>query len=401
MSDLRKFFKRHAKTNQIDALTLGEMPFVDPDCLLPLEVAKGRAAALHRRVRACERLVRQIGRQKTRIRELARQMMPCVDEAMDTAFRDAQRVVLEHYANPHRLPTVCEAHLAARIQRETRRGSAYAQRKAAAWVGVARSAVDLYGDDPAVAFEDLADEIATEITLLKTLSAELTRHEAAPEQAYLSVDERQIARSLPGVGIIGGPTLVAAMRRPSRFPRAARFRRFTVLTPKASETEESDAKGEAMSNTGARWSSKERITTRRSAWWPLTSPDGAWVTLLRQEPYVLGDLDGRPITIAEGKVIVAEHFKVSEEARRRRRMKKKGGRSLKCSRHERRHAQVEMRNEATFPTVKLHRRVRHRQGPLSPALDKGLLRRVSHVRIVPGAPNRGAEETVCLPRFSR
>jgi transposase len=99
-SDLRKFFKRHAKTNQIDALTLAKMPLVDPDCLIPLELAEGEAASLSRRVRVCARLGHQIAKHKTRVRELARQMMPSIDEAMDTAFRDADRVVLEHYADP-------------------------------------------------------------------------------------------------------------------------------------------------------------------------------------------------------------------------------------------------------------------------------------------------------------
>jgi hypothetical protein len=54
----------------------------------------------------------------------------------------------------------------------------------------------------------------------------------------------------------------------------------------------------------------------------------AWVTLLRQEPYVIRDLEGNPISVAEGKAIVAEHFKVPEEVRRRRRTKKKGGKVL-------------------------------------------------------------------------
>jgi hypothetical protein len=51
--------------------------------------------------------------------------------------------------------------------------------------------------------------------------------------------------------------------------------------------------------------------------------DRAWVTLLRQESYVLRDLDGTPTSVAEGKAIVAEHFTVPEDIRRRRRTKKK------------------------------------------------------------------------------
>ena len=201
-------------------------------------------------------------------------------------------------------------------------------------------------------FEDLADEIATEITMLKTRTAELARHEVAREQAYLAVDERQIARSLPGVGLIGGPTLVAAMGRPGRFSRAASFRRYTGLTPKASETGESDAKGEAMSKAGANWLRRQLVQSANTArqidpelgriYYVQMVERGAhhnnaacvvaahlaeraWVTLLRQELYVLRDLEGKPITVAEGKAIVAEHFKVSEEVCRRRRTKKKGG----------------------------------------------------------------------------
>jgi len=50
--------------------------------------------------------------------------------------------------------------------------------------------------------------------------------------------------------------------------------------------------------------------------------DRAWVTLMRQEPYLLRDLDGNAICVAEGKTIVAEHFTLSEDVRRRRRTKK-------------------------------------------------------------------------------
>lgn len=353
-SDLRKFFKRHAKTNQIDALTLAKMPLIDPDCLIPLELAEGEAASLNRRVRACARLGHQVSRHKTRIRELARQMMPTVDEAMDTAFRGADRVVLEHYADPRRLARVNEARLRALIMKHTGGGSAYAHRKAVAWIEVANDAVALYGDDPAVAFADLADEIVTEIAILKTLGAELARHEAAREEAYLVVDERQIARSLPGFGLMGGPTLVAAMGRPARFPRAASFRRFTGLTPRASETGESDAKGEAMSKAGSNWlrgqlvhsanmarqidpelariyyvQMVERGAHHNKALCVVAShlADRAWVVMSRQQPYVLRDLDGNPITVPEGKAIVSANFKVPEEVRRRRRTKKKSGKA--------------------------------------------------------------------------
>jgi hypothetical protein len=44
----------------------------------------------------------------------------------------------------------------------------------------------------------------------------------------------------------------------------------------------------------------------------------------RGRPYVLRDIDGTEVTVAQGRAIVAERYQVSEEVRRRRRPKKAG-----------------------------------------------------------------------------
>ena len=55
-ADLRRFLRRHAKSNGIDAETLARMPLADPAGLQRLELPGADAAALDRRVRACDRL---------------------------------------------------------------------------------------------------------------------------------------------------------------------------------------------------------------------------------------------------------------------------------------------------------------------------------------------------------
>jgi hypothetical protein len=45
------------------------------------------------------------------------------------------------------------------------------------------------------------------------------------EEAYREVDPEELARSLPGVGLLGDPVLVAATGRAGRFPSAGSFRR--------------------------------------------------------------------------------------------------------------------------------------------------------------------------------
>jgi hypothetical protein len=57
--DLRRFLKRHAKSNGIDADTLARLPLVDPAGLHPLRLPDAPRAALDRRVRAtCRRSMR-------------------------------------------------------------------------------------------------------------------------------------------------------------------------------------------------------------------------------------------------------------------------------------------------------------------------------------------------------
>ena len=58
-ADLRRFLRRHAKSNGIDAETLARMPLADPAGLQALELPGADAAAPGRRVRACDRLTRQ------------------------------------------------------------------------------------------------------------------------------------------------------------------------------------------------------------------------------------------------------------------------------------------------------------------------------------------------------
>jgi hypothetical protein len=75
-ADLRRFLRRHAKSNGIDADTLARLPLVDPAGLRPLELPDAPRAALDRRVRACDRLTQAAATHKRRIKDLVRQLLP-------------------------------------------------------------------------------------------------------------------------------------------------------------------------------------------------------------------------------------------------------------------------------------------------------------------------------------
>jgi len=358
--DLRRFLSRHTKTNGIDADTLARLPLFDPAGLQPLLLPGPERATLDRRVRATDRLTQAGAEHKRRIKDLVRQVMPMTPLIGDLGVADLG--VLERYADPNALVKLGVKKLTALI--ETHSKGHQGSDRARQWLDAAEASIELYAGHGAVAFADLAAEIATEVRLLRAIQAELAIHAAERENAYRQVDPAALARSLPGVADIGGPALVACMGDPARFPKGKQFRSFTGLVPKASETGDTDRKGQPMSKAG---SSLLRTTLVRAA-------DNArkvdpqlariyhihmvergkdhlgalcvvaanlaerfWAVMTRGEPYVIRDTDGRPVQPDEAKAIIAQHWTVPTEVRARRRSKKigKAPQATQTGRHQR------------------------------------------------------------------
>ena len=221
----------------------------------------------------------------------------------------ADLAVLERYADPHTLLAAGRARLTRVIVKAShgQQGAARANQ----WLGAARASLELYADHPAVAFQDLAAEVTTELRLLATTQAELARHATQRESCYRWVDPPGLARSLPGLAEIGGPALVATMGPATRFATAAKFRSFTGLAPKASETGQTDAKASRSArraigccvppstappttpaastrswpaSTTCRWSSAAKTISARSAWSPRVWPSAPGSPLIAACP---------------------------------------------------------------------------------------------------------------------
>ena len=103
-----------------------------------------------------------------------------------------------------------------------------------------------------MAWADLAAEVATEVALLAAARAELAGHAAARAEAYRFTDPARLAASLPGLAEVGAPAVTAIVGRAARFRTGRQFRSFTGLAPRASETGQTDRKGQPMSKAGNR-----------------------------------------------------------------------------------------------------------------------------------------------------
>ncbi|MDP5181560.1 transposase [Blastococcus sp. BMG 814] len=349
-ADLRRFLSRHAKSNGIDADTLARLPLIDPAGLQPLELPGAEAAALDRRVRAADRLTRAASEHKVRIKDLVRQLMPCSPLTGDLGQADL--AVLERWADPRALLKAGPARLTALIAKASK--NHLGADRAEAWRAAAAAAVELYGDHPALAFADLAAEVATEVRLLRAIQAELGAHAASREEAYRWADPGQLARSLPGLAEVGAPVAAAGIGRPGRFPSGPHFKSYLGLAPRASETGDTDRKGQPMSKAG---SSLMRSTFIRAAdharkqdpqlarvYYVQMVERGAehlkalcvvaghlaerfWAVMNRGMPYVVCDTNGTPVTPEQAKANIAEQWTVPTDVRARRRSRKKAGKA--------------------------------------------------------------------------
>jgi transposase len=346
-ADLRRFLSRHAKSNGIDADTLARLPLLHPAGLRPLQLPGAGRAALDRRVRATDRLTRAAADHKRRIKDLARQLLPMTPLTGDLGV--AGLAVLERHADPRALAQAGQARLTALITKASHghQGAGRARQ----WLEAAHASLALYDGHPAVDFTGLAAEVLTEIQLLRAVQAELAAHASQRETCYQAVDPAGLARSLPGLAEVGGPALTACMGDPARFRHGKQFRSYTGLTPQASETGDTDRKGQPMSKAG---SSLLRTTLVRAAdtarkqdpqlariyYQQMTErgkdhlgalcvvaaslAERAWTVMRRGTPYTICDTDGRPLSTEQAKAIIAAQWTVPPGTRARRRSKKTG-----------------------------------------------------------------------------
>jgi hypothetical protein len=143
--------------------------------------------------------------------------------------------------------------------------------------------------------------------------------------------------------------LAAVIGEASRFPSGAHFKSYLGLAPRASETGDTDRKGQPMSKAGSRLlrSTLVRAADHARKQDPQLAKvyyvqmvergaghlkalcvvaarlaERAWAVMHGRMPYVICDTTGEPVTPAEARKIIAERWVVPADVRTRRRSRK-------------------------------------------------------------------------------
>lgn len=217
---------------------------------------------------------------------------------------------------------------------------AWGDERAAAVIEAAQTTLQLWGPDGGgLDFDALAADIAVEARLALTLTEEINQLDKRIAGLYDKADPAGIVRSAPGVGRVGAPQILGRLGDPTRFANLAAVRSFAGLVPGADSSGQADGRGgltkagDACLREAAYMAADHarKIDPTLAARYHRLMLDGkhhhsavctlAAILLTRiaaclrtDTHYVLRDTDGRVITEAQGRAIVADRYRPATAA---------------------------------------------------------------------------------------
>jgi len=346
-ADLRDYYSKHTKSDPLDSRLLARLPLLHPEGLRPAE-GMGPADPMRRATKLRANLVKRRSKVAARLDCYLELLGPGWHSAFgaDLVNNTPLHFLAAGYADPHTLRRLGRARLIKFLWRHSH--GAWGGTHADELLAAADETIQLWDEE--IDYAELADDVAVEARLALQLTKEI--HELDQRIAVFlhELDPDGIMASAPGVGKVNAAQILARLGDPNRFRSLAGVRSFSGLVPSLNAsgvnghhggpTKSGDAplrEALFMSANAAR-----RVDpTLAARYHRLMVLEGkhhnsalchlSTVLLTRMvscwrngTPYVIRDIDGTPITAAEGRAIVAEHYRVSDDLRALRRATNKG-----------------------------------------------------------------------------
>ena len=341
-ADLRAYYSKHTKSDRLDSRMLARLPLLHPEGLYHAH-GLGPGDTLRRATRLRQNLVKRRTKTLARLDALLEILGPAWGHVLgtDLATKTPLRFLAAGYACPHTVKRLGRARLSRFLYRHSR--GAWGDDKATELLAAAAETLALWSTE--LDFGELADDIAIEARLALQLTDEAKELDERIAVLFAKADPKGILTSAPGVGAIIGAQLLGCLGDPKRFRSLAGVRSFSGLVASLAAsglagqhggpTKRGDAcLREALfiaadharrtdPSLAARYH-RLMVTAGKQHNSALCHIGAALLTRIvacwrRGEPHIIRDLEGRPITAAEGRALVAEHYPISRELRRTRR----------------------------------------------------------------------------------
>jgi transposase len=363
-ADLRDYYHKHTKNDRLDSRVLARLPLLHPEGMRVLgDDELGPADPLRRATRRRRSLVKRRTATYARIDALLELLGPQWTDALGSGeyAKTALSVLERTGGDPHAVKRLGRKRLTALLIRVSR--GAWREDHAEAILHAAEQTLHLWTAG-GLNFTELASDLAGEARLALQLSAEIDALDDRIGVLYDEADPAAILLSAPGLGVTSAATILAGLGNPDRFTTLAGVRSFTGLVPRLDESGTSSRYGpptkagdpalrEALFNAADR--ARKTDPTLAARYQRLIRAgkhhNSALCTLAavlatrlaacwrNRTAYQLHDLDGQPITAAEGRTICTTRYHVTDAERAKnrsqraaQRQKQRTGRRSKESR---------------------------------------------------------------------
>jgi transposase len=349
---LRRYLRSRAKSDRIDGMTLAKMPFIDAEQLDEAYLPPAKYHALQRLTRQRERLMKSVTTRKNRIGSIIDGYLPGLRKAFSDEWSEWARAFYGQRLNPFVVVRDGEDALEAFLLGVKARG---ARAESNDVYQTCLRLTEFYERSEAAGminkefFDDLQDEIASELRLMKADEVEVEMVSGRIEELYLQLHPTDQLRTIPGVGVRTAQVFLAVIGDPHRFRSQAAFANWTGVVPGANQSAGSESKGLRMTKAGSSMMKRAlyqagEIARRydpqlaylyyremvnhgkhhKQAMGAVMSHLGARIlAVLREDrPYELRDIHGQPITKKETIELIQLEYQVTELIRQARRRRK-------------------------------------------------------------------------------
>ena len=346
VADLRRYYKKHAKSDRIDARVLAKLPIVNEEQLHRLELPSAIALACQRGCKQLDRLMKAHTATKNRLIALDRFAWPALEQTVFVdPFGPAAVWFRAHWYNPADVLAAGAAPI-----RQAWQASQADPDDPGEWatslVEVAEQVFGLYGPEGThLDYTRLQAEAIREQEYLAFVDE--THHQLRLKTVrplYRQLHPSRNLETIPGVGQDGAAVYASFIGNPARFDSLRAHRGWSGMVPNSKQSAESQAAGLRMTQAGPSLIKKYAYQDTEAA--RQRDPqiaalyynqmvrygkhhmqaictcsahllDRILVVLREDRPYELRDVDDTPVSKARALEIIAERYTVPEEVRRR------------------------------------------------------------------------------------
>ena len=344
VADLRRYYKRHAKSDRIDARVLASLPRINPDKVHILRLPSATTFACQRGCKQLDRWMVQMTAIQNRLIALDRLVWPTLQPSdLGGAISPAARWFREHCYSPYAV-----VQHSADTLRQLWENSAQFNGNSE-WidtlVNLAPHVVALYGDGACLDFNLLQQEARQEQALLEVL--EELHHTLQIETVrplYRQIHPSRNLETIKGVGQDGAAVYASFISDPTRFASLREYRGWTGMIPNSKQSALSEAQGLHITQAGPELVKKfayldaqvarqydpqlaalyyDQMVNRGKHYNQAICAvathvlDRVFAVLRDDQPYELRDVEGRPITEDEAQQLIAERYTVPRNVRQR------------------------------------------------------------------------------------